>query len=376
MRNSSTKCFTRDCAEGVLYVEAIACAALDEGAPPSYDADGSLRFTFTASDATYACTIRNSDIKDRYSGGVNYDAAILPAVLEEADVAVVRCPGTLPSVAVRWTLPITAKHTGYVDVNLPRDQSMPLEEKIATDELAQMNEKLQSQICGLIKIINELNERLNHQERRLVELEATSSIKPTTAPLPVLIEPSTTNPTVTLPKSIPVTKVKPVTVAAVRAALARVSRDINPRDELKASIARPGTSAWSQVRERLGKDQFLLTNKLSWPILTTPLDETTRAHLDAVVDTKTFLGYVLGENVDEMRWRFVNTIPILVDGGIEKLINCADETKLDLPERSTRDYDFYCQFGQNIHDKLAPAMKNSFRGQYAAWKRDLASKGL
>ncbi len=378
--------FTQQCGGGALTVARV--ASTDDKGLPNYECDG-VRFSYLEGPDTYTCTISNTNLKSLYSGGIAYDAEVLLEALSEVDAQIVHYLDSPITIAARWVIPITTKRSGHVEVNLLLEQKLVTaegklvnvdgerptpccKERIAA-AVAVITDELRTITARLTARIEVLEGKISSQAIELLTLSAAVSDSLDAEP-PASAAPGTAPKPRTAAK--PKAALKPVAVAAARAAVARLTRDINPRDELKASIARPGTSSWTEAQERLKGDQFLNANKLTYPLLANSIDASTRVRVDAVVDTKSFLGYVLGENAEDMRWRFVNAVAILIDGGADKLCAAADETKLDPPENPGRDHNFYCQFGHAIYDKLAKSQQNSIRGQYTAWKRDLAAKGL
>jgi hypothetical protein len=171
-----------------------------------------------------------------------------------------------------------------------------------------------------------------------------------------------------------VPKPKAAAKKAVKEAVAKLTRDINPCDELKASIARPGTSQWAEAQKRLKDDVFICNNKLSYPSAPDAMDSKSIARIGQIIDTRSFLGYVLGENTSNMRWRFANSVATTLTDGIEVLCNVADAVAGAAVADSA--YDFYFQFGYTMYDELSDTQRHSIRAQYSHWKDSMTKLGL
>ncbi len=367
---------TLACDNGTLVIDRV-CTMDEEG----NNELNNIRFACTVGPHVYSAIVRGLELGKLYSGGVYYDSTVLLDVLAElgeTKPAIAHQPGigTWQAIVVQWKIPITLKTNGIIKVVLPLiaiklngiikavpplikssfpDENPPPAEKkdrkpCRDVQLEKNIEDMQLSIVRLAERVKELENKIDSQDAKLLAPKDTDKILPAAA-------------SKTVPGS------RPASDAAVR--------DTNPCDVFKESISRPGTDMRELARMRLEEDDpFFIRKKLSYPSLVPPIDEITHSRIKAVYDGRSFLGYVLAENAEEMRWRFANLVAIRIANGASKLIAMAEELNRYQTGSSDRDYDFHRRLGSSMYELLPVCQRHSIRVQYAMWRMELERKGL
>ncbi len=342
------------CDDGTLVIFRVVIK--DEEGSDKHDG---IRFVYTVGPNVYCDTVRKFELEKLYSGGIHYNYAVLLDVLSETKPVISHRigMGIERAVIVRWTMPITTKFDGIVEVVLPLIEgpslsaSPPAEKKdpepCRITQLEKTVSEMQTGMILLVERIRSLEDKASPQGAKLFTFEATDGMPPLVA-------------------------VTSRTMPRPRTALG----DTNPCDVFKQSIAEPGTEMRELVRRRLEDDPFFTINKLSYPLLVPPIDEIAHSRMQAVHDGRSFLGYVLAENAEEMRWRFANSVAINVAGGMRKLIAIADEIDVYRTGNSDWDYDFHRRLGGGMYEFLPAPQQNSIRAQYTMWRMDLAKRSV